>query len=181
MKASSHSRPIRVVAVLLLPEYARPRRRVTVRDAKAPRVTEPGRHAGKTATAGQAPRGYQRGMWRLATEGDDEVLVEMCLELHEEDPGPSPVDARHMRQTLSALRREPWRGRAVVLESGQQVRGYALLIAFWSNELGGEVCHVGNARARRLYERLGFATVGFSMVKALRAPDAEEAGIPRMP
>lgn len=96
-----------------------------------------------------------------------------------------------------------------MLDVGQQVVGYALLIAFWSNELGGEVCEVdelyvtadfrgrghgaalfkaiergdvwpapfvavalgitpGNTRVRRLYERLGFAAVGVSMVKTLR-------------
>jgi len=148
-------------------------------------------------------------VWRLATERDDDVLVEMYLGLYREDPGPLPSDARHMGGTLATLRREPWRGRAVVLDVGQRVVGYALLIAFWSNELGGEVCEVdelfvtgdfrgrghgtalfeaiergevwpvpvvavalgitpGNARARRLYERLGFAAVGVSMVKKVR-------------
>ena len=148
-------------------------------------------------------------MWRLATESDEDVLVEMCLGLYREDPGPLPGDARHMRETLATLHREPWRGRAVVLDVGQHVVGYALLIAFWSNELGGEVCEVdelyvtrdfrgrghgaalfeaiergdvwpapvvavalgitpGNTRARRLYERLGFATVGVAMVKKFR-------------
>ena len=148
-------------------------------------------------------------MWRLATESDDDVLVELCLELYREDPGPFPVDARHLRETLATLRREPWRGRAVVLDLGEQVVGYALLVAYWSNELGGELCAVdelfvardlrgrghgaalfdaiergavwpapvvavalgvtpGNTRARRLYERLGFAAVGVSMVKRVR-------------
>jgi ribosomal protein S18 acetylase RimI-like enzyme len=148
-------------------------------------------------------------MWRLATESDDDVLVEMCRELYREDPGLLAGDERHMRETLATLRREPWRGRAVVLDVGQQVIGYSLLIAFWSNELGGGVCQVDelyvtgdfrgrghgaalfeaiergdlwpepivaaalattpdNTRARRLYERLGFAAVGLSMVKKLR-------------
>ena len=148
-------------------------------------------------------------MWRPATESDDDVLVEMCLGLYQEDPGPLPGDARPMLETLATLRREPWRGRAVVLDVGQQVVGYALLIAYWSNEFGGEVCAVdelyvvrdfrgrghgaalfeaiergdvwpapvvavvlgitpGNTRARRLYERLGFAAVGVSMVKKFR-------------
>jgi GNAT superfamily N-acetyltransferase len=150
-------------------------------------------------------------MWRPATERDDDVVVELCLRLYEEDPGPLPGDGRPTRATLARLRREPWRGRAVVLDVGPQVIGYALLIAYWSNEFGGEVCAVdelyvardfrsrghgaalieaierrdvwaapvaaialgvtpGNTRARRLYERLGFAAVGVSMVKRLLSP-----------
>jgi GNAT superfamily N-acetyltransferase len=148
----------------------------------------------------------RQAMWRIAAESDDEVLVAMCRGLHQEDPGPLTGGAGHMLDTLSMLRREPWRGRAVALDIGRQVVGYALIIAFWSNELGGEVCEVdelyvarefrgrghgtaffealergelwpvpvvgvalgvtpGNARARRLYERLGFVAAGVMMVR----------------
>jgi len=145
-------------------------------------------------------------MWRLAKETEDELVAQMCLSLYEEDPGPLKVVPSRMCETLMTLRREPWRGRAVVLELVDRVGGYALLISFWSNELGGEVCQIdelyvapelrnrgygtslfnaigelwptrlvaialgvtpGNADARRLYERLGFAAVGVSMVKRL--------------
>lgn len=116
-----------------------------------------------------------------------------------------------MRETLATLRRDAWRGRAIVLDIDRQVVGYALLIGYWSNELGGEVCVVdelyvthefrgrghgaalfgaiergelwptpaaaialgvtpSNSRARRLYERLGFAAVGVSLVKRSRLP-----------
>jgi ribosomal protein S18 acetylase RimI-like enzyme len=133
----------------------------------------------------------------------------MCLALNAEDPGTEPVPAEHMRRTLAALREAPWRGRAVVLELDGQLCGYALLVAFWSNELGGEVCvldeiyvapqHRGsrhatrliealaaptgplappavaltleitpdNARARHLYERLGFRGDNVAMTRRL--------------
>ena len=69
-------------------------------------------------------------MWRLAKPGDDDSVVEMCLQLYDEDPGGLPVHPENMRATLRALRREPCRGRAVVLEIEHQLSGYALLIAF---------------------------------------------------
>jgi GNAT superfamily N-acetyltransferase len=81
-------------------------------------------------------------MWRLAEPGDDDSLVEMCLRLDDEDPGILPIHPENMRSTLQALRREPCRGRTVVLEIESQLSGYALLIAFWSNELGGSICEV---------------------------------------
>jgi GNAT superfamily N-acetyltransferase len=104
-------------------------------------------------------------MWRAATGRDDDVLVALSLRLHREDPGPSPIDARQVRETLATLRREPWRGRAVVLDVGGQVVGYALLVSYWSNELGGEVCaidelfvaadHRGRGHGSRLIETAG--------------------------
>ena len=146
-------------------------------------------------------------MWRIARPADDDAIVEMCAQLNQEDPGPRPVPPDHMRATLAVLRGDPSRGRAVVLEIEQQPAGYALLIAFWSNELGGEVCEIDElfvvpehrsqghgqslvtlvaertlwptpvvaialvvtpgTRARHLYERLGFAAVGTSMVRRL--------------
>ncbi|MFT3914225.1 MAG: GNAT family N-acetyltransferase [Anaeromyxobacteraceae bacterium] len=137
--------------------------------------------------------------WRPARPDEDETVVAMCLALNREDPGTRPVEASQVRRTLAALRADPVRGRAVVLEEDGAARGYALLVSFWSNELGGEVCNVDelwvapeargrgqahalisalqagtgpwprvpvaielevspeNARARALYEKLGFA------------------------
>jgi ribosomal protein S18 acetylase RimI-like enzyme len=145
-------------------------------------------------------------MWRAARPEEDELIVQMCQELNREDPGPEPVEEDQMRHTLAVLRREPYRGRGAVLEIDGRVVGYALLIAYWSNEFGGELCEVdeffvspehrnrgygrslfdtlengeiwgsrlaavslgvssNNARARRLYESLGFKPVGTSMVR----------------
>jgi GNAT superfamily N-acetyltransferase len=80
--------------------------------------------------------------WRLAQSGDDDGLIEMCQNLYREDPGALPVETVNIRTTLAVLRRAPYRGRAVVLDIEGRLCGYALLIAFWSNELGGDVCAV---------------------------------------
>lgn len=81
-------------------------------------------------------------MWRLARPDEDEAIIALSLALYDEDPAPEPVPAGHVSRTLRALRADPVRGRAVVLELEGAVRGYALLVSFWSNELGGEVCTV---------------------------------------
>jgi ribosomal protein S18 acetylase RimI-like enzyme len=150
-----------------------------------------------------------RFAWRTARPEDDDAIVAMCLALNRDDPGPRPVEAEQVRRTLATLRAAPQRGRAVVLDLAGRVAGYALLIAFWSNEQGGEVCEVdelfvdpafrsrgfgsalfdaiergqlgspppvsidlgvndGNARARRLYERLGFESIGTRMSRRPR-------------
>ena len=107
-------------------------------------------------------------MWRLATESDDELIVEMCRGLYREDPGSLAGDARYMRQTLATLRGEPWRGRAVALDVGQQVIGYALLIAYWSNEFGGEVCAVDELYVARDFRSRGH---GAALIQAIEQGD----------
>lgn len=135
----------------------------------------------------------------------------MCLALHceEPDPGIATVTPKQVRETLAVFERDPARGWAVVAEVGGRVAGYAFLVPFWSNGVGGEVCEVdelyvraqlrgeglgsalfqaietgrfgtfagialavspGNARARRLYERLGFRAAGTTMVRRRAGP-----------
>jgi ribosomal protein S18 acetylase RimI-like enzyme len=103
-------------------------------------------------------------MWRIAQAADDDYLVEMCLRLYSEDPGPLPVSHRNMRATLAALRREPGRGRAVVLEIEGRVSGYALLIGFWSNELGGDICEVDELFVVAEHRNQGYGSSLFTAI-----------------
>ena len=152
-------------------------------------------------------------MWRAATETDDDAIVVMFEGLTAEDPGPDPAPPEHMRRTLAAFRAAPARGRVAVLDTGDGAAGYALLVPFWSNEYGGEICIIdelyvaapvrgrghasaliaalaagtstlwpgrpaalavevsaGNARARALYERLGFAGDNTALMARLDGP-----------
>ena len=79
-------------------------------------------------------------MWRPARPEDDDTIAQLCAKLYLEDPASDPVPPGQPARTLEVLRKEPARGRALVLELDGVVEGYALLISFWSNELGGEVC-----------------------------------------
>ena len=96
-------------------------------------------------------------MWRPAINSEDDDIVEMSRELYAEDPAPMPVPDRHTRETLSILRAEPARGRAMVLQLNNAVAGYALLISFWSNELGGEIIVIDELYVRPLYRNQGHA------------------------
>ena len=86
-------------------------------------------------------------MWRMAEPADDDRMVELCRGLYDEDPGPLPVPPANMRATLEELRRN--------------ANG-----VLWATAVVGIALGVtpDNSRARRLYERLGFTAVGFSMV-----------------
>jgi ribosomal protein S18 acetylase RimI-like enzyme len=153
-------------------------------------------------------------MWRESTPEDDDAIAALAVHLYQEDPASAPVPFEHHVRTLRVLREEPARGRIAVLELDGAVRGYAILIPYWSNELGGEICtidelyvtpshrsrgHGGalieslargdgpwpgrpvalelevtpdNARARSLYERLGFRIKHNAVLRRKLAPSS---------
>jgi ribosomal protein S18 acetylase RimI-like enzyme len=86
--------------------------------------------------------------WRISQPSEDDLIVGMCLALNREDPGPRPVAIDQIRNTLKELRATPVRGRILVLELDGRVEGYALLVAYWSNELGGEICNIDEIYVR---------------------------------
>lgn len=77
--------------------------------------------------------------WRAATPAEDQAVSLLSLALYAEDPGGEMSESRVLA-TLAALRAQPWRGRALVLAAGEVCAGFALLVACWSNEFGGELC-----------------------------------------
>jgi ribosomal protein S18 acetylase RimI-like enzyme len=62
--------------------------------------------------------------------------------------------------------KSPHRGRALVCEVDGRPAGYALLISFWSNELGGEVCNIDELFVAPEYRGRGLATDLFTMLTA---------------
>jgi ribosomal protein S18 acetylase RimI-like enzyme len=113
-------------------------------------------------------------MWRLAAASDDRSIVSMCLALNADDPGPAAVHPRQVLRTLSKLREQPYRGRAVVCEINGSVAGYALLISFWSNEIGGEVCVIDELFVEPAHRGCGLATELLTMLT-----DGEQSLWPR--
>jgi GNAT superfamily N-acetyltransferase len=103
-------------------------------------------------------------VWRIAEAADDDFVVDMCLRLYTEDPGPTPLAAQNMRSTLAMLRRDPSRGRAVVLDLEGRASGYALLIRLWSNGLGGDVCEVDELFVLPEYRNRGYGTALFEAI-----------------
>lgn len=97
-------------------------------------------------------------MWRAARPADDDAITRMCMALYREDPGPAAVPMENIQRTLASLCSEPYRGRVVVLDVDGTVHGYALLISFWSNELGGEACVVDEIYVDPAYRGRGYAT-----------------------
>lgn len=99
----------------------------------------------------------------------------MCLALNHEDPGPRPVEAAQVRQTLTEFMAAPAGGRAVVLEEAGGAAGYALLVSFWSNELGGEICTVDELWVAPHLRGKGHAT---ALLRSLMNGEGPWHGVP---
>lgn len=69
-------------------------------------------------------------------------VCEMMGRLYAEDVAVSGDMPRDFRATIDYLLCDPARGRVVLLLDAGAVCGYALLIPFWSNEMGGVVVTV---------------------------------------
>jgi len=69
-------------------------------------------------------------------------LLAMMNALYAEDEPASEVDRGRFPMTIKTLIAEPARGRIVLFMEGLAVRGYALLIPFWSNEFGGNLVFI---------------------------------------
>lgn len=116
-------------------------------------------------------------MWRPATPEDQDRVVELYLALYREDPGSVSPDPSRARRTLELFRGAPARGRCLVLEETGIVEGYALLVPYWSNELGGLICTIdelyvgpgarGRGRATELLGSLASGAWGWDAPVAL--------------
>jgi ribosomal protein S18 acetylase RimI-like enzyme len=98
-------------------------------------------------------------LWRLATEQDFDRIVEMNERLNEEDPSETmPFDPAMMKRALAEILVNPIRGAVAVLDLSGQRCGYALLISFWSNEFGGEICAIDELYVEPAFRGRGLAT-----------------------
>ena len=97
-------------------------------------------------------------MWRAARPDEDDAIVAMSLALFAEDLSPENVTAERVRRTLAMFREHPVRGRVVVLDVDGRAAGYAFLVNYWSNELGGEICTIDELYIEPAFRGRGHAT-----------------------
>jgi GNAT superfamily N-acetyltransferase len=110
--------------------------------------------------------------WRPADAGDDDAIVAMSLALYGGDP---PVSEAQIRATLAMFRDQPVRGRALMLDPDGEAAGYAFLVSFWSNELGGEICTIDELYVAERWRSRGYST---QLINALRSGSPLWPGIP---
>lgn len=105
-------------------------------------------------------------MWRIAQPEDTVAIMALCAKLYAEDPSENPNSPPPIiEKTLAVLFAQPLRGKAVVLIQNHEICGYALLMAFWSNEFGGEIAIVDELYILPAFRQQGHATQLFTTLQ----------------
>ncbi len=97
-------------------------------------------------------------MWRLTSQRDDASVIALWQALNREDMAECPPPLANVVRTLNALRAQPERGHVAVLDMAGAIVGYAMLINFWGNEQGGEICVIDELYVTPPHRGQGHAT-----------------------
>lgn len=101
-----------------------------------------------------------------------DAVCEMMGRLYAEDAPASGQVPRNFRATIDVLLADPSRGRVVLLVAADAVCGYALLIPFWSNEMGGTVVTVDELYVVPEHRGRGVGRGLFGLIERERPYDA---------
>lgn len=99
-------------------------------------------------------------------------VVEMMRSLYMEDGAAHPVNHSIFPAAVEHLVSHPSAGQIVLIRSGNQLRGYALLIPYWSNEFGGILLFVDELFVSSAYRNHGIGRRFFLYLEQKRPFDA---------
>jgi len=91
-------------------------------------------------------------------------VIEMMKALYAEDPFAPHARHDQFPRTLHHLLAYPAAGRVVLFLEQNAIRGYALLIPFWSNEFGGNVVVIDEIYVQPASRNRGIARAFFTFV-----------------
>ncbi len=69
-------------------------------------------------------------------------LRRMIFALYREDPPGQRMSPRKIRHTVTELSTHPEKGAITIMQVGDAIAGYAILIYYWSNEYGGNIAYI---------------------------------------
>jgi len=104
--------------------------------------------------------------YRQFNAADSEAVAELILNLYREDPSDRPMLRRKIQDTFDSLSRHPDRGCIMVIEAGNEIAGYSIIINFWSNEFGGNICFIDELYIKKQFRGRG---IGTNFIKYLEA------------
>src|SRR5262249_15334493 len=102
----------------------------------------------------------------------EDRVVEMMSGLYREDPPQKPVNPESFRRTVRHFLDHPEAGRIFEFWSLQEVVGYAIVVPYWSNELGGTLACLDELYVVAGSRRQGIATAFLDHLRRERPFDS---------
>ena len=96
--------------------------------------------------------------FREFQQDDLAEVKQMIFQLYAEDPEGEPITSEKINNTIRELSAHPEKGRLVVFRTASEVAGYAIVVYFWSNELGGDVLHIDELFVKESWRNRGIAS-----------------------
>ncbi|MCA1803106.1 MAG: GNAT family N-acetyltransferase [Rhodothermaceae bacterium] len=103
---------------------------------------------------------------------DSPVLERYISDLYAGDISGKPMTADKIRNTIAMLTARPDLGSILMIENGEDVVGYAILINFWSNEYGGIMLNIDELYIAPGHRGKGFASALISHLAQSRYNNA---------
>ncbi len=95
--------------------------------------------------------------YRKFKNSDSDSAAELIQALYREDPSDRPIILPQIKKTFERLCRHPELGCIMIIECGGEIAGYSILINFWSNEFGGNVCFIDELYVKKEFRGKGIA------------------------
>lgn len=109
---------------------------------------------------------------RMTDESKAAELLTMMRGLYAEDAPASSVVEDRFPRTIDFLLANPERGQIFLFYDGELLKGYSILIPFWSNEFGGTLLYVDEIYVISKARNLGIGRAFFSFLERTRPFDA---------
>ena len=117
----------------------------------------------------------------LTRDEDASEILAMMRALYVEDEPAFAVDHRQFPLTVEFFLAEPSRGSVIVFAEGTAIRGYAILIPYWSNEYGGTLLYVDELFVVPEARNRGIGHQFFDFLERTRPFDAVAIGLEASP
>ncbi|MCP4335531.1 MAG: GNAT family N-acetyltransferase [Gammaproteobacteria bacterium] len=96
--------------------------------------------------------------FRTFQQDDLAEVKQMIFQLYAEAPEGQPITSEKIDNTVRELSAHPEKGRFIVFSTASEIAGYAIVIYYWSNELGGDVLHIDELFVKKAWRNRSIAT-----------------------
>jgi ribosomal protein S18 acetylase RimI-like enzyme len=96
--------------------------------------------------------------FRAFRQEDLAEVKQLIFQLYEEDPEGQPITGEKIDNTVRELSEHPEKGELLVFTEAKEIVGYAIVIYYWSNELGGDVLHIDELFVKKSWRSRGIAS-----------------------